>query len=306
MIREEYDYQDLKSFLDSQETVLIAGWPTQEERSFFFSDIWKSQNREVILLNKPNDQIGDMDVIYYSPDGTENKNVVNLRFRLLTWLKKLHLNSKVVILDLSSLDNVLVMYLAKIIVNDICPKLFFATYIRPEKYIQQTGDIGFNLCDQVSPVSVVPGFAKRITTSPLLYAFIGFDGIRLKNIVESESNIQNIVPIVPFPTDAPNWYRTTIWNSMEIINGFEDISIRKCLSDSVFEDVDLLNEMVPQNKEIILVPLGTRPHSLACALFANIHPHAKILYDYVTENEHRAMGIATIKVYHLTSFIKIY
>lgn len=35
MIREEYDYQDLKSFLDSQETVLIAGWPTQEERSFF-------------------------------------------------------------------------------------------------------------------------------------------------------------------------------------------------------------------------------------------------------------------------------
>ena len=175
MIREEYDYEDLKSFLDSQETVLIAGWPTQEERSFFFSDIWKSQNREVILLNKPNDQIGDMDVIYYSPDGTENKNVVNLRFRLLTWLKKLHLNSKVVILDLSSLDNVLVMYLAKIIVNDICPKLFFATYIRPEKYIQQTGDIGFNLCDQVSPVSVVPGFAKRITTSPLLYAFIGFD-----------------------------------------------------------------------------------------------------------------------------------
>ena len=106
MIREEYDYQDLKSFLDSQETVLIAGWPTQEERSFFFSDIWKSQNREVILLNKPNDQIGDMDVIYYSPDGTENKNVVNLRFRLLTWLKKLHLNSKVVILDLYSLDNV--------------------------------------------------------------------------------------------------------------------------------------------------------------------------------------------------------
>lgn len=304
MIREEYDYKDIEDYLISSETVLIAGCPTQEERSIFFSDKWKKNNQEIVFLNKPNNQFGNIDAKFLNKNGEEIKKTVNLRSHLLSWLKQLNLASKIIILDLSSLDNVLIMYLAKIMVNDLKPRLLFATYIRPEKYIQQSGDIGFDLCDQVSPVAVVPGFAKRMTTSPLLYAFIGFDGIRLKNIIESENNIQNIVPIVPFPQDAPNWYRTTIWNSMEILNSFDDISIRKCLSDSVFEAFDLLCDTVPKDKEIILVPLGTRPHSLACALYANTHPHAKVIYDYVTENEHRAIGIATTTVYHLSAFIK--
>ena len=305
MIREEYDFKDIEDYLISTESVLIAGTPTQEERSLFFSDKWKNNNQEIVYLNKPYNQFGNIQAIYRNKNGEESIVPVNLRSHLLSWLKSLNIASKRIILDLSSLDNVLIMYLAKIMVNDLRPRSLFATYIRPEKYIQQSGDIGFDLCDQVSPVTVVPGFAKRMTTSPLLYAFIGFDGIRLKNIIESENNIQNIVPIVPFPTDAPNWYRTTIWNSMEILNSFEDISIRKCLSDSVFEAFNMLSETVPKDKDVILVPLGTRPHSLACALYANNNPHAKIIYDYVTENEHRAIGIATTTVYHLSSFIKI-
>lgn len=67
----------------------------------------------------------------------------------------------------------------------------------------------------------------------------------------------------------------------------------------------LRNLHITPDERAVLAPLGTRPHSMACALFACKHPHTRIIYDYAVECQRRAIGIAEIKVYHLTMFLEV-
>ena len=304
MIREEYNYSDVSDYLINSKTLLIAGYPSKEERSYHLSEIWKKASMDVIFLERCDNDIGNVKVEYILK-GNCDSTIVDLRSNLVPLLRCLQIESQNVLLDISSLDNILIMYLAKQFISQIIPKSFFAAYIRPIKYVQQSGTVGYALCDQVSSVKAVPGFAKRVSDKQSLYAFLGFDGIRLKNILETENNIEKFVPIIPFPTGIPQWYNVTMWNSMDVLQSYsEEVAIRKCFSDSVFEAIELLEREIQTNQSVILVPLGTRPHSLACAIFATRHNNAKIIYDYVIEHEHRAIGVGKITIYHLSSFLK--
>ena len=83
-----------------------------------------------------------------------------------------------------------------------------------------------------------------------------------------------------------------------------DVAIHKCFSEGIFSAVNLLESTISQDEKIVLAPLGTRPHSMACAIFACRRQNARIIYDFVIENENRAVGISNITIYHLSSFIK--
>ena len=305
MIREEYDYSDVSDYLIKSKSLLIAGYPTKEERSCYLSEIWKKANLSIIFLKRCDNGIGNVECEYVT-NGSLQSVIVDLRTELVGLLRYIGIESQNVLLDLSSLDNILIMFLAKQLISEIIPKSFFAAYIRPNKYVQQSGTIGYALCDQVSSVKAVPGFAKRISDKQSLYAFLGFDGIRLKNILETENDIEKFVPIIPFPAGIPQWYNVTMWNSMDVLQSYsEEVAIRKCFSDSVFEAIELLEREIQNNKPVVLVPLGTRPHSLACAIFAANNKDTKIIYDYITEHEHRAIGVEKITIYHLSAFLKI-
>lgn len=220
-------------------------------------------------------------------------------------LKQLKVDEKNILLDMSSLDNVLIMFLTKQLLTCVMPKLLFASYIRPQKYNNQSGDIGFSLSEKIQSIEAVPGFAKTEKDNQTLCAFLGFEGIRLKGILETVHSIKKFVSIVAFPTGFPQWYNVAMWNSMDILqNEDKNMSTHKCLSESVFDAVALLNDTISQDKSVILAPLGTRPHSMACAIFACHHKDTRIIYDFVIESKKRAVGISYITIYHLSSFIK--
>ena len=205
---------------------------------------------------------------------------------------------------ISSLDNVLIMFLTKQLLTKVTPKLFFASYIRPEKYILESGNIGFELSQKIGAIEAVPGFAKRETDNQILCAFLGFEGVRLKGVLEAVHSFEKLIPIAAFPSGTPQWFNVTMWNSMDILQSEgKPLSVYKCYSESVFEAVEVLKKTISQDESVVLVPLGTRPHSMACAIFACLHETSRIIYDFVIENEHRAIGISDITIYHLTSFI---
>ena len=133
---------------------------------------------------------------------------------------------------------------------------------------------------------------------------MGFEGIRLKSILESVHNVDKFIPVVAFPSGAPQWYNVTMWNSMDTLQSENrDYAIRKCFSESIFEAVNLLQQNILHDEKVVLAPLGTRAHSMACAIFACQHPNTRIIYDYVIESNQRAVGIANITIYHLSSFL---
>ncbi len=304
MVREEYEFIDIGEYLYNTNDLLIVGNPNSEERSSFFYRNWMDRNKDILLFC--HSQSDNIIYKYFSKGSFQESQTVDLSIGIPRILKDLSVGQKNIILDLSSLDHVLIMYLTKLLVCQIVPKTFFATYIRPEQYHYQSGNIDFSLCDQVSGIKSVPGFAKRDKNIQTLCSFVGFEGVRLKSIFEVVHNVQKFIPIVAFPSGEPQWYNVTMWNGMDVFQSdIQNITLQKCFSESIFEAVDLLRSCLSLDEKIVLAPLGTRPHSMASAIFACNHPNTRIIYDYVVEREQRAKGIAHILVYHLSSFLSI-
>lgn len=304
MIREEYDFKDIAEYLYKTTDLLIAGVPKHEERSHFFSDLWKDKEKMVLQLKvESNDKLTYQ---FFCGKNLSSAGTIDLCIQTPQLLQSLGIEQKNILLDLSSLDHVLIMFLTKQLIERVVPRSFFGAYIRPQEYIQQSGTIGFSLCEQVRAVNSVPGFARRESKKQTLCSFLGFEGIRLKSILEYVHNIEKFIPVVAFPSGTPQWYNVTMWNSMDILqSNNQDFAIRKCFSESVFEAVNLLHSNIHSEDRVVLAPLGTRPHSMACSIFACQHQHSRIIYDYVIESPHRAKGIANITIYHLSSFLKV-
>lgn len=303
MIKEEFSFRHMEDYLSNSINLLIAGFPNNEERSVFFYNLWKEKNKDILLVQLE----GSGFVICHQ---ISNKTIVSekkldLCVGLPRLLKNMNISSKNVLLDMSSLNNVLIMFLTKQLLTKVIPKSFFASYIRPERYSKESGNIGYSLCQQIGAVDAVPSLTKRETDNQTLCAFLGFEGVRLKGVLETIHGFEKLIPIVAFPSGTPQWYNVTMWNIMDILQSEgKNLSMYKCGSESVFEAVDLLNNIITQDETVVLAPLGTRPHSMACAIYACLHEATRILYDFVIESEHRAIRISDITIYHLSSFIK--
>ncbi len=302
MINEEYNYNDVSVYLENKIELLIVGVQGKDEREKFFFDKWFDLGKDILLLQRiDNERICYQ--FFCNKMSAENQ-CTDLCVGLPRVLRTLYVGTKNVLMDLSSLDHVTIMALTKQLLTQVTPRSLFAAYIRPRHYIHQSGTVGYELSKKIQAVSAVPGFARREHDKQTLCAFLGFEGIRLKGVLETVQNFERIFPVVAFPSGSPQWYNVTVWNNMDMLqNETKEMTISKCLSEGVFEAIKLLKRIIPQEDNVVLAPLGTRAHSLACAIFACEHRACRIVYDFAVENDERAVGISHIKIYHLSSFI---
>lgn len=301
MVYEEYDFFEIKDYLNDNIDLLITGLPNEEERSHFLFDEWQKKRKDILVL-----KLEDNGYVFcrYHKGGTVDVSKIKLLTELAPFLKSIHISSMNVLMDLSGLSHVLFMFLTKKFLKELSPNLLFAAYIRPLKYLNESDDDENQLSQSFGEVNAVPGFAKREQGVPALCAFLGFEGIRLKSVLEAIT-VNRLVPIVAFPSGKPHWFNITMLNNMDIIqSGSKNLVVNKCYSESVFEAVDLLEKTFEDAEKVVLAPLGTRPHSLACAIYACRNKNVRLMYDFPVESKHRAIGVATITIYHLTSFIE--
>ncbi len=283
--------------------MLIVGRPNQDERSHFFYDKWNALRKDILVLRRLDN--GKLNYQHISNRKLIEAKDIDLCMGTPKLLKSLHVEEKNVLVDLASLDHVVIMFITKQLLERVIPTSLFAAYIRPERYNNQRGDTSFSLSSRVMAVDSIPGFARRVGDKQTLCAFLGFEGIRLKGVLEAVQNIDRIIPVIAFPTGTPQWYHITMWNNMDTLQSeCADAAVLKCYSESIFEAVELLRTNIRPEEKLVLAPLGTRPHSMACAIFACEHENARIIYDYVVESNNRAIGISEIIIYHLSSFLK--
>lgn len=304
MIREEFRFEDIKDYLFTEIDLLISGKPSQEERSHFFYDKWSSLKKDVLRISfLGNSNLTEFE--YISNGKSTQLYQKDLIIELPRILNILMVKNKNVLVDISSLNHVLIMFLTRTLLKHVKPKTFFAAYIRPLKYKGSKDEFKFTLTSKISGIKSVPGFAKRENSSQTLCAFLGFEGVRLNGIIESVNDIKNTFAIVAFPSGNPQWFNVTMWNSMDLLSDNHlNYTVCNCFSESIFETVSLLNNILGREEHIVLAPIGTRAHSMASAIFACQHNNVKIVYDYAVESEDRSEGISDINVYHLTSFIE--
>lgn len=303
VIKEEFSFRHLQDYLGNHIDLLICGNPGKEERSVFFSNLWRTKKKDILFLDLETRETVCCRMFKNGLFVSEYR--LDLCVGLPKLLRGICVAENNVLLDLSSLGHVLIMFLTKQMLTTVKPRLLFASYIRPQNYINESCDVGFGLSQRIGSVDAVPGFTKRETANQTLCTFLGFEGVRLKGVLETVNAVDRLIPIVAFPSGTPQWFNVTMWNSMDILQSEgKNLSIYKCFSESIFEAYELLQKTISQDETVVLAPLGTRPHSLACAAFACAHSATRILYDFVVENDYRARGISNITIYHLSSFIQ--
>lgn len=308
MVNEEYSFQELKPYLleSDNNTILICGFLTNEDRSSFFSKEWLKNEENILMLEQTENSNADIiKYIYYEKGKEKKKDKFKCNEEFLHFLKHMKVQESKVLLDLSSLSHVLIMYALKNLLLEVIPRLLFASYIRPTRYLNQSEDIGFSLSKSISGINSVPGFVKRARDQERLCAFVGFEGVRLKSLLENLTTIERFDTILAFPSDIAQWYNVTAWNVSDLMHStVKDGVMRKCFSESIFDAVKILKDIGRNGERLVLAPLGTRAHSAACAIFASEYPNARIVYDYPVECDNRTEGIDRIIVYHLSSYLK--
>ena len=140
----------------------------------------------------------------------------------------------------------------------------------------------------------------------IIIPFLGFDGDRLNNILEGMT-YDEVCPIIGFPSDNPYWQYESLRNCMLVLkHTASEQQIRKCKANSVFDALQTLDNILNDypSKNFVLIPLGTRPHSAACAIFASKHiNNVRIIYDYAQEADICSQGVRSTTIYNVSQYL---
>ena len=304
LIREEYSFGKVKDYLDSNITCIIVGKVENEcdERNKFIYDYYRESKIAIIKVYYIDDErkfdieisFGDQIIQQKKVDAFGIINVIKL------CPQELFLN---VLIDLTSLQHISIMCVTKTMIQ-YKPMRLFASYARPDQYIEYEDDRKYSLSLIYGEPQGVPGLTARYRRQEVLIPFLGFEEQRLNNII-GDKQYYAICPIIGFPSDEPFWQFEALRNNMyDIKTNNATSSIRKCRAYSVFDVYSEINNIKKAYREqdIVIAPIGSRPHTMGCTLFA-IANKCKILYDYVIEENVRTIGLRDVIVYHLSNFI---
>ena len=125
MIKEEYSFHHIEDYLYDNIDLLIAGVPCNDERSNFFSNLWTSKNKDILFLSLENNKTVIFRLICNNTVKIEQK--CDLCVGLPRLLKNIGVSDKDILLDMSSLDNVLIMFLTKQLLSKVTPNSLFAS-----------------------------------------------------------------------------------------------------------------------------------------------------------------------------------
>jgi hypothetical protein len=304
LIKEEFQWSDVSEYLEINLNVAFVG-PGYDERSKFFPDVFSRWKSILIYLEASQDTKSVQIKVFENGNRITYDNTVELLSGIRGLLNNIRSEMRIACIDLSSLQHCVLMYLTKLLIEEIKPIQLFATYAEPVEYSQsQFGE--FMLSEELLGRRSVPGFARRIKENPTkLLTMLGFDGERLNKITE-DLQTSSVTPVIGFPSFRPGWHNRSLKSSMRAIEDHHATSdIHKCNAKSIFDAYELIHDLRPRGGETYaLAPLGTRPHSMACAIYATRYPGTLIIYDHPVEVTPRSIGISSCTCYHLSSFIQ--
>lgn len=303
-INEEYLLTDISEYVYSDVTILFVG-PNCDERSSFLRNQFTAKNKPIVEL------------IY---DYSNRKIIINPLYDTYLQPKKVsfsqlagsignltNINLSCVLFDITSLEHPTIICLTKALLQSLRPAKLFASYVKPIEYTfkNELGEYAFS--EETSQASSVPGFVTSRKDEELLIPFLGFEGKRLTQII-GDTRYAGVYPIVGSPSDEPLWLFDTLRNCMSTIRAQSaEANIIKCKANSIFGAYNILLKIAKENigTQLVLAPIGTRPHTTACAIFATKNRRTtNILYDYAREKPERTKGIRNTTIYNLSKYIK--
>jgi hypothetical protein len=214
-----------------------------------------------------------------------------------------------VVLDMTSMSTEVLFILIKAF-YDARYDDFTVVYVQPQDYIRNKNDKilpEFLLSKELDPISAIPGFLRLPDEDKQekVLVFIGFEGGRFQELCEhilSDGKI-DVIPILPMPSFKAGWHMLGIYLNLDTLKSNDILSnLKRVTAWDPFFALDVLEEQYLINddtSQIIVAPLGTKPHTLASVLFAVKHESVRIMYDHPRVHDKRTEGIGPVRGYYL-------
>jgi len=233
---------------------------------------------------------------------------------LKKFLNLKNINSYSVCIDITCLSQPILFLLIKLLLSETKPKKLFASYTEPKKYMKMSRVLSdeeeFDLYEQIVGNNYsVPGFSKiNRNDNEILVAPFGFERQRLISVFENVEPKGGLIPILGFPSFVPGWDLTALYMNYKVLSDAEsEQKVRFAEAASPFGIYKVLKDIhntYSSDFNLLLAPLGTRPHALGIAIFATKHRNCHLIYDFPVEKVFRSEKVLKSSIYHLSQFIE--
>jgi hypothetical protein len=214
-------------------------------------------------------------------------------------------SSKKILIDATTLDFPEILFLIRSYITLGTCKIGFI-YAEPSVYEKKEGldseDLhAFNLRDGYSRFAPIPGFTPMLSDSKKarLLAFVGFEATRLKRVLlEDEGDrIKEFSVVFGVPPFQASWEMHSYMQNASVLRETEEVLFVG--ANNPRSAYNLISEVArassSSNEVITLAPLGTKPMSIAVALFAAQYRNAvRVIYDYPKTRKNCTTGVARI------------
>lgn len=223
-------------------------------------------------------------------------------------LRKLFLGRESIYLDISGLGHHVWAPLVREALLSV--KTLWVVYAEPERYRPHSSPASaamFDLSSSIGGVAPLPGFANlrgpREENLAIFVPFLGFEGMRARQVAMSLDPVPRVVPVVGVPGFRIEYPFVTVACNQEFLTDYQAHSnVRIARASCPFEAYRALEEIRIDNpgSYVYLAPIGTKPHALGAVWFAIDNPAlTEIMYDHPVRKPQRTYGVGVVHVYCL-------
>lgn len=298
-------FQNTTNFTPEEGSNYLFGISVEDRSSHVFDLMARSRNIHFIEII--NQTISNITVKV-----NDDQYVYNLRDE-----RQLHtildvLPSRFTYLDVTGLSNHIWARLIQIFIK--YHVFFKVVYVEPQKYkfskYPTEGEI-FDLSDRIEGIRPMPGFFPQIDLDNVDKCFIpllGFEGTRISYIFENiDPPGDRIYPIIGLPGFRPEYiYYAYLGNKPFLRETKSWRHIRYAKANCPFSLFYTLSEIAMQfnDNQLVIAPIGTKPHALGAILFAIKQPNrVEIIYDHPVRKPERTIHTDKLLIYDIPKFL---
>lgn len=186
-----------------------------------------------------------------------------------------HEQSESVILDISTLPKRFFLFALKLLLNSTKVQNLVVTYARADRYPESA------LCEDALPPTALPAFGRiqSISGLPGMIVGVGYMPLSVEELLDKAKH-SKLDFIFPFPPASPAFRRNWALLSMLMPDDFpRSTEIHRIHGMDAFEVFERVFAW-GKGRDLDLVPLGPKPHTLGMAMaYMRLDGRAELIYS---------------------------
>ncbi len=303
MISKDYLYTDIYSNVSDiqieEESFYVYGY-SEEERGSLVAQYHLNRISRVNFVCLRLDE-DDYDIALDLSGNAYNLRNVNDIFNLINNPFK----PNVIYLDVTVLpERIIAPIMQYAYVNNMEVRVI---YVEPHAYkVGEFEKVGVyhRSASEINGIAPLPGFIHinsddNNDAPSKLVVFAGFEGGRFAHIYEQyDISGDNILPIIGVPGYRIEYPFLSLWGNRQVIHSSGAWrNIKYCIANSIVDAYCCLNSIIKTepNAMIKLVPIGTKPHTIAAlAIALKYSSKIEIIYDNPKYFQRKTCGVGSI------------